>query len=238
MKPIPPNPNSGKNLDITLPDGQRYSRLPVKTHVISDKDQITDVVKKYITPIAQEGDTVVISERIVAISQGRSFLLEDIKPTWWAHTLSKFVYNHPGGIGLRNPYTMQLAIQEAGLPRILLAATVAVITKPLGMRGMFYRVAGNDINAIDGPCDYTLPPGNKSAKLGPKDPEKVARQIAERVGHPVAIIDANDYGVNVLGVSDGVNKDIIKKAFKDNPMGQTDEQTPITLLRPSRKPRP
>jgi F420-0:gamma-glutamyl ligase len=228
-------PNSGKSLDITLAGGQRYSRLTVKTHVISDKDEIIDVVEKYAAPLLHKEDTIVISERIVAISQGRSFLLEDIKPTWWAHTLSKFVYNHPGGIGLRNPYTMQLAIQEAGLPRILLAATVAVITKPLGMRGMFYRVAGNDINAIDGPCDYTLPPGNNSAKLGPKNPEKVARDISQRVGAPVAIIDANDYGVNVLGVSDGVDRDMIKKAFKDNPMGQTDEQTPITLLRPSRK---
>lgn len=231
MKPIATNPNSGKKLTITLKNGETYSRLPVKTHVISDTDEIVGVVKKYAAPLALKGDIIVISERIVAISQGRSYLLEDIHPTWWAYTLSKFVYNHPGGIGLRNPYTMQLAIQEAGLWRIFLAAGVAVVTKPFGLRGMFYRVAGNDINAIDGPCDYTLPPGNKSAKLGPKNPEKVAHQIEKTVGFPVAIIDANDYGVNVLGVSEGVDKEMIKQAFKDNPMGQTDEQTPITLLR-------
>ena len=33
------------------------------------------------------------------------------------------------------------------------------VTKPLGFKGLFYHVVGNDINAIDGPCEYTLPPG-------------------------------------------------------------------------------
>jgi F420-0:gamma-glutamyl ligase len=224
---------TNKTSEIELLSGDKYTRQPLKTHLISDKDNIVEVVQKYAQPAAQSGDTIVISERIVAITQGRSYLLEDIKPSWWAHMLQRFVHNHPGGIGLRNPYTMQLAIQEAGLWRILLAAGVAVLTKPLGLRGMFYRVAGNGVNAIDGPCDYTLPPGNKSAKLGPKDPQKVAQEIANVVGHPVAIIDANDYGVNVLGVSRGVDKAIVKAAFKDNPMGQADEQTPITLLRPA-----
>lgn len=216
---------------ITLSDGSTYLRKPIKTHVISEKDSIIDVVEKYAVPHAQDRDIIVISERIVAISQGRSFPLKDIKPGWWAQKLYPFVHNHPGGIGLRDPHTMQLAIQEAGLLRILLAASVAVLTKPLGLRGMFYRVAGNDINAIDGPCDYTLPPGNTSAKLGPKNPQGVAFEIAAAVDFPIAIIDANDYGVNVLGVSYGVDKEMVREAFLDNPMGQTNEQTPITLLR-------
>ncbi len=223
-------PNKGKNTEIYIGD-VAYARYPIKTHRIQAGESMVDVVKKYALPHTEEGDTIVISERVVAISQGRSYLLENIHPGWWARRLYVFVHNNPGGIGLRSPYTMQLAIQEAGLWRILLASVAAVVTKPLGLKGVFYHVAGNNINAIDGPCDYTLPPGNKSAKLGPKNPRGVAMDIAKECGVNTAIIDANDLGVNVLGVSDGVDEKLVHDAFLDNPMGQTDEQTPLTILR-------
>ena len=96
---------------------------------------------------------------------------------------------------------MQLAIQEAGSFRILLASAVAAITKPFGLRGIFYYVVGNNINAIDGPCAFTLPPYNNYAKLPPKNPTKVAMLIEKQVGVPAVIINANDLGVNVLGSS-------------------------------------
>jgi len=60
---------------------------------------------------------------------------------------------------------MELAIREAGALRIIFASFAALLTKPFGIKGIFYKVAGNNINAIDGPCDYTLPPYNKYAKL-------------------------------------------------------------------------
>jgi hypothetical protein len=126
---------------------------------------------------------------------------------------------------------MQLAIEEAGLVRILCAACVAAVTKPLGLKGLFYHIAGSNINAIDGPCAYTVPPGNTSAKLGPRDPMGVARHIAAMVAAPTAVIDANDYGVRVLGYSDGINKKLVEKIFSDNPLGQSDEQTPLGIVR-------
>ena len=212
-----------------------YQRLPIRTHVIQADEDFVELCSSYVKDLAHDQDMVVISERVVAISQGRSYPIKDIHPGWWARHLWKFVHNHPGGIGLRDPHTMQLAIQEAGVPRILFAAAVAAITKPLGLKGMFYRVAGNNINAIDGPCDYSLPPSNTSAKLGPKDPQKVAQNISDALSSrnkhiKVAIIDANDYGINVLGTSRGVDTRLIEKLFKDNPMGQSDEQTPITIV--------
>lgn len=217
-------------LKITV-GNDSFLRFPLRTHVITPGESMPEIVQRYTSPHLRAGDSIVISERIVAISQGRSFPIQDIHPGWWARHLYPFVHNHPGGIGLRDPHTMQLAIQEAGVARILLAGVASAVTKPFGIKGVFYHVAGHGINAIDGPCDYTLPPGNTSAKLGPKDPEKVCREIAQRVGYPVAIIDANDYGVNVLGASEGVDKRLIHDAFLDNPMGQSDEQTPITILR-------
>lgn len=225
-------PNPGKKLTITVGDAS-YKRYPVKTHLITEKDSIAEIVKKYVEHHIKPGDIVVVSERIVAISQGRSFLIKDIKPGVWAKLLCRFVYNHPGGIGLRSPWTMQLAIQEAGLLRILLGCAAAVVTKPFGMRGVFYRTVGCGVNAIDGPAEYTLPPGNKSAKLGPKNPGRVAHEISQTLGDDIGavIIDANDYGVNIMGSSEGVNTTTVRRAFRDNPMGQTDEQTPIVILR-------
>ncbi len=225
-------PNEGKNLNIECDDGHRYARFPIKTHVVTKGDDIVAVVKNYATPYLQENDILFISERIVAISQGRAFPIKDIKPSPLAKFLVKFVHKSPYGIGLGSPWTMELAIKEAGALRIIIGALAAAVTKPFGMRGVFYKVVGKNINAIDGPCDYTLPPYNEYAKLGPAEPEKVAGKLKSEINHDVVIIDANDLGVAVLGKS---NKDIsdlfCKNVFKDNPLGQSTEQTPLCIVR-------
>jgi len=229
-----PEPNPGKSLTIEV-DGRTYARYPIKTRLITKDDDIVEVVREHTKNLLRPGDLIVISERAVAITQGRCFSLSEIKPSRLAKFLMKFVYQHPGGIGLKSPWTMQLAIDEVGVPRILLAALVAALTKPLGIRGMFYRVAGHDIAAIDGPCDYTLPPGNQQAKLGPKDPQKIAQKVAGALKVRVAIIDANDYGQKTLGASKGVDPKFVEKVFADNPLGQTDEQTPLAIVRPAER---
>ena len=71
---------------------------------------------------------------------------------------------------------MQLAIDEVGAPRILLAAAVSGVTKPFGVHGLFYRIAGPQAAAIDGPTSYTIPPYNQAATLGPSDPNGAARR--------------------------------------------------------------
>jgi F420-0:gamma-glutamyl ligase-like protein len=224
------NPNPGKNLEISYQNSV-YLRYPIKTNIVSKNDNYLDVIKKYAGNYLEKDDLLVISERIIAIMQGRSFLLSEIHPSKIATILSKFVSRHPGGIGLRSPWTMELAIQEAGIVRIAFAGIVSALTRPLGIKGLFYHLVGNDINAIDGPCDYTLPPGNNSAKLGPKDPMGVARTISKEFDVRVAIVDANDYGVRVMGVSDGVDKKMVSAIFKDNPLGQTNETTPMAIVR-------
>ena len=224
-------PNSGKKLEIVV-DGVTWQRLPVRTHVVTKADNIADVVKKYAGPHLQTGDVLFISERIVAISQGRAYPIKDIHPSWLAKLLVKFVHKSPYGIGLGSPWTMELAIREAGALRMLVAAFAAAVTKPFGMKGVFYHVAGNNVNAIDGPCDYTLPPYNDYAKLGPAKPQKVAEELAEAIGHDVVIIDANDLGAAVLGKSNPDITDAFCKAvFKDTPLGQSTEQTPLCIVR-------
>ncbi len=225
------SPNPGKNLLIEV-DGEIWARYPIKTHVIERGEDIVSVVERYVKGLIKDGDMVFVSEKVVAISQGRAFPIEEIKPSFWAKFLSKFVTRSPYGIGLGSPWTMELAIREAGLFRILLGAFVSALTKPFGIRGLFYKVVGKSIASIDGPTPYTLPPYNRYAKLPPKDPDKIAKEISKRLNCIVVIIDANDLGVSVLGLSHkDINVDFVKKVFRDNPIGQSTEQTPICIVR-------
>ena len=213
-------------------NGQTFERLPIKTHVIIKNDNIIEVCKRYLQLHLQPNDLIFISEKIIAITQGRAFPIKEIRPSWLANLLVKFVTKSPYGIGLGSPWTMELAIREAGAFKIILAAFVSAITKPFGLKGIFYKVAGNNVNAIDGPCDYTLPPYNEYAKLGPLNPDKVALEIKNALGYDVVIIDANDLGVAVLGKSTKtVSDEFCKNIFKDNPLGQTNEQTPLCIVR-------
>lgn len=224
-------PNVGKKLIIELNSGI-YARFPIKTHVVIEDDTISDIVRRYAQPHLVKGDMLFISERIVAITQGRAFPIKDIHPSPLANFLVKFVHKSPYGIGLGSPWTMELAIREAGVVRILIGAFAAAVTKPFGIQGMFYRVVGKNINAIDGPCSYTLPPYNEYAKLGPAEPNKVALGLKSELHHDIVIIDANDLGVAVLGTSNkDISDDFCKNVFKDNPLGQSTEQTPLCIVR-------
>ncbi|MDR1591576.1 MAG: coenzyme F420-0:L-glutamate ligase [Prevotellaceae bacterium] len=223
--------NEGKQLAIEI-DGVSYLRIPIKTHVVMYGDNLGDLIEHYTKEIRQPDDIVFCSEKIVAITQGRSFPIEEIKPGHLAKFLVKFVYKSPYGIGLGRPETMQLALEDVGVPRILLGCVAAAITKPFGIRGAFYKVCGQKAYAIDGPCDYTLPPYNRYAKMAPKDPDKVARQMKERLGNEFIVLDANDLNVDILGKSSKtLDVKLLKALFKDNPLGQSAQQTPIALVR-------
>lgn len=222
--------NPGKELQRTY-RGQVWARYPVRTHVVQPGENISDVVAQYALPLLQHGDILAVSEKVVAICQRRAFPVDELQPRPLARWLSRYVTKTPHGIGIGSPVTMELALREAGVWRILLAAAVAAVTKPLGIRGMFYRIAGRSVAAIDGPTPYTLAPYNRYASLAPKNPSKVAQSLADEVGVPVVIVDANDLGVEVLGASRGVNRALIVELFRDNPLGQGDQQTPLCILR-------
>lgn len=111
-------PNPGKNLTVNV-DGQSWARFPLQTHTIMAADNLTAVVDTYAAPHLAPGDMLFMSERIVAITQGRAFPIADIHPSRLAKFLVRFVYKSPHGIGLGSPWTMELAIREAGALRIL-----------------------------------------------------------------------------------------------------------------------
>lgn len=224
--------NEGKALAIEV-DGVTYDRIPIKTHIITDKDALGDVFARYAAPLAQPGDIVFISEKAVACTQKRAIPMKDIKPRPLAKFLCKFVLKTPWGIGLGIPETMEMALRECGVIRILFAAFIAAIGKLFRRRGWFYIIAGDKARAIDGPCDCTIPPYNEYVVLGPTDPDKAARDAAESSGCPlIAVVDINDLGGNILGASDpSLDRELLVRILKDNPLGQSSEQTPLGIIR-------
>jgi len=214
-------------------DGRDYARAPIRTQLFVSSDSLLDGLTVALRDVELGPDDVVaVSEKAVAICQGRSYPVDEVQVRPLARTLSRFVGRTASGIGLGIPATMELAIREAGEARILTATAAAAVTKPFGVKGAFYRVAGPAVRAIDGPTNGTIPPYDGHAKMGPEDPEGVARELAAALGVGVAIIDANDIGVNVLGVSNGVDAALVESLLRDNPLGQGAQQTPVALLRP------
>ena len=230
--------NDEKTLEIDTEYG-KYNRYPIKTHVIKYGDKLEDILEKYVCDYLQDGDFIFLSEKIVAITQGRAIPIDEIKPSFWARFLTKFVYKTPYGIGLGIPETMELAIREIGLFKILFAAFCSAVTKPFGLRGVFYKVCGPKARAIDGPCDHTIPPYNKYAVLSPEKPDSAAAVLAKKIKSMkenincfIIIIDANDIGVDVLGRScDDIDIGLCRRVFADNPLDQADQQTPIAIVR-------
>ena len=224
-------PNKGKNLIIEV-NGRKFKRYPVKTKLITPEDKdILKIVEEHVKKYLELGDVIFISEKAVSITQGRSYPIGEIKASWLAKFLSKFVTKTPIGIGLGSPETMQLAIEEVGIARILLASFIGAIGKIFGIKGLFYIIAGHKARSIDGAVAYAIPPYNTHVSKGPLHAKEVAEKISQKLKTPVAIVDANDFGVNILGASGGADKKLVEKIIKDNPLGQSDEQTPIGIIR-------
>ena len=223
--------NPGKQLSRTV-DGVEYLRIPVKTHLITKADDMADVVNKYARDKMQPGDILFISEKAVACPQNRAIPMEDIKPRKLAVTLSRYVTKTPAGIGLGIPETMEMALQECGTLRILFAAFCSVIGKLLGKKGWFYLVAGPKARGIDGPTEGTIPPYDHYVVLTPAEPMGTAKRLAQALGHPVAIVDINDLGANILGFSEKQpTLDQLAGILGDNPLGQSSECTPMGIIR-------
>ena len=218
--------------------GATYLRLPVKTRLITTGDRdIMPLIDEYVTPYLEPGDIIFVSEKVLTITQGRIVDMSDIKPTALARFLARNVGNYYGSSGFRGfghgtALAMQLFIEEAGYARVLLAAAVAAVTRPLGIRGLFYVICGKQAKSIDCPMSFLILRYAHSAKLAPLKPDAAARQIRERTGCDAVIIDANYRGAFSLGKSNpAITEKFIGELMRDNPAGQSDEMTPFFIVR-------
>jgi hypothetical protein len=221
------NPN--RELVIHLAEGP-YLRVPVKTFRLTQDSDLLATIEQFAKPLSKPGDVLFISEKAVAVTQGRAIPESEIRIGLTARILWRFVAKVPYGIGLRRPSSMQCAVNECGAARIWLAAIVGALGKLVGRKGDFYRIAGPQAATIDAASTSPLQPD--CVILGPRNPEAVAQRVADELGLECAIVDVNDIGGSwVLGASRGVSIDLVQRALKDNPLGQGSECTPMGLLR-------
>jgi hypothetical protein len=229
-------PNKGKNLDVVV-DGVRYLRLPVKTQLIKVGDDLTQLLEEYVRPHLKAGDMLFISEKVVCVCQGRIVRSDAVKTSWLARFLAKRVRNGVGtpqfrGMGHGSGPAMQLLIEEAGYPRTLFAAAVSAVTRPLGIKGAFYYLAGKQAKSIDCPMSWTIEEFKDYAKRAPLEPNKVAREVRDIFKVETVIVDANYRGAFSLGKSTrAISEKFIQKLLVDNPAGQDSEMTPFFIIR-------
>jgi hypothetical protein len=214
--------------------GRTYDRAAVRTHLVHVKEPIIEVLKQYVTPLFQPGDVLVLSEKLVAITQGRVIHRSLVRPGLLSKILVRGVTKLKDDVGFSDPAKMQVAIMRAGWGRMAFAMVAGGVTRLFGRHGDFYRIAGNRVSEIDGFNPHTVRPFNEFAMLGPEDPPRDAQAIEDATGWPVVIVDANNVNVEILGASRGVPVPVadVRLAVLDNPLGQGEEQTPIVLLRP------
>lgn len=215
--------------------GSEFERFAIQTHFVKQGESYLELINKYVMPFYEKGDVLSISEKVISMCQNNTVSKKDVKLGFWAKFLSKFASSNNRGVAMDEPYKLQLAINLAGLPRILLASFCSAVTKLFGMKGVFYKIAGNDIDGIDGFYMHSsFDVYHDIALLNPKNPDKVCGEIENACNVQCMIVDANDFGVNILGRSKGIESlsdEFLISLVKDNPAGQSDELTPFILIK-------
>ncbi len=205
-----------------------WTVIPIRTHVITEQDDIVSLACRYTQGIAGPNDIIAVAESVVAITQKRAILPDAVRPGLAARFLCRFPAKHGS---LATPGAMQLAIQEAGLPRILLGCAAAFFGRLIGKKGYFYLVAGRELALIDDIAG-TMWPYEKHIILGPKEPEKIVRSIREATGSEAVIADVNDLKcVDILAATSPESSRIAKETLIDNPFGNDDQQTPLVVIK-------
>jgi hypothetical protein len=213
-------------------NGKTYERIGVRTRMVKFGDDLDALVAEYVKPLAQPGDWIALSEKVVSVAQNNVRHISDVKPRWLAKLIVKGVKKYPEDIAWEHPAKMQAAIDMAGYPRMLTALVVGGITRLFGRHGDFWRIAGR-VSEIDGFNPRAMWPYTEYAILPPKDPDKTGQRIEDQHGIPASIIDGNNIDVKIISVSRKLPVDAAtaRLILLDNPMGQDEEMTPIILVR-------
>ena len=131
-------------------EGVRYERYAVHTHFIERGEDFVEVLRQYVQPLYQPGDIVTLGEKVISMCQNNTVEMKDVRVGFWAKFLSKFATHNQNGIGMDEPYKLQLAINMKGLPLILWASFCGAVCRLFGRRGVFYKIVGQDVAGIDG----------------------------------------------------------------------------------------
>ena len=210
-----------------------YKRHAVKTHFIKPGEDYIEVIDKYVSPIYEKGDIISISEKIISLCQNRIVKKSEMKVGFWAKFLSKFASHPDIGVGVGESIKMQYAIDKVGLWKVLYASFMSMITKLFGKTGVFYEIVGQEVSGLDGFYDHIWKEYGEIGIELPENSTGVCNEIYEKLGIMAMIVDANDMGQVMLGYSDVIelSEEALLKLISDNPAGQSQETTPIILIR-------
>ena len=203
--------------------------LPVPTRILTDADDIVDAIAYYVGSQVTADDLVCCAESVVAVTQGRFVRPEEMKISWLAKFLCRFI---PDYGSLATPHGMQALMDVEGEWRVAAALFAGFLGKLVGKSGLFYQWGGKEAALIDD-VTGTMPPFDKVIVYGPAEPEEVATRIRDRVGAFGGMIaDVNDLKRSrVVGVSNGVNGQLASQLLLDNPFGNASEKTPICIIK-------
>ncbi len=224
--------NDKKKLEITVGE-EIYLRHAIKTKFITTNDEYLKIIEQYVSNIYEKGDILSISEKIISICQNRIVKREDLKIGFWAKLLSKFASHPTTGVGVGETIKMQYAIDKVGLIKVLYASLASAITKLFGKKGVFYQIVGQEVSGLDGFYDHVWSEYRDIGIELPQNPNGVCNEIKQKLGISCMIVDANDLGQEILGVSSDLKgrEDYLKELIKDNPAGQGRQTTPLILIR-------
>ena len=220
---------------ISGKDGKKYERYAIQTHFVQVGESQTELVEKYVRPLYKPGDVLSFGAKVMCMCVKSVRTRDQVKPGFWANLLWRFAGINSTGVGMHEPYKLQLVIDIVGLPRVLLAVVCSAVTKPFGVHGVFYKVCGKGVGGIDGfyfRSSFDL--YHELALINPDHPNELCDQLAKETGIPVVLMDANDIQRDQLGKSKDMplSDEQLQDAMKDNPSGQGDELTPLILIRP------
>jgi hypothetical protein len=224
-------PQPGKTITV---QGVTYDRIPIKVpRLIEFGENLETVLEQYLLPHFKQGDWVALSEKLISVSENRVRHISTVKVSWLARFIQKGVKKHKNMTAWNNPAKIQVAIEEAGIWRIIPAMIIGGIGKVFGMRGLFWIIAGNRVSEIDGFIPEDMYPYTEWAVLPPPDPQRVCEDIEKNLGMPTITGDMNYIDVKILGVSHGVGIDFktARKILIDNPLGQGNKMTPFAIIR-------
>ena len=217
-----------KNELIQIPLKQGYKAIAVKTDLLGTFDNPIETVMHYCKGVTKKNDILTIGETPLAIMQGRYIAPENLEYSIFSKILCYFF--HPTS-SLATACGMQLLIDKIGVTRITLSLILGFLFKCIGIKGIFYRLTGFESSLIDD-ISGTVVPYDKSIVMGPIKTKLFCDKLSKQLEVEVAVVDVNDLGgVKILASSNKSVNNILKEILKINPAGNSDEKTPIVLIR-------
>ena len=220
--------NLNKKELIQIPLKQDYKAIAVKTDLLGTFDNPIETVMHYCKGVTKKNDILTIGETPLAIMQGRYIAPENLECSIFSKILCYFF--HPTS-SLATACGMQLLIEKIGVTRITLSLILGFLFKCIGIKGIFYRLTGFESSLIDD-ISGTVVPYDKSIVMGPIKTKLFCDKLSKQLEVEVAVVDVNDLGgVKILASSNKSVNNILKEILKVNPAGNSDEKTPIVLIR-------